>query len=465
MNGLGDHLGVVETIFEEETDDLQSLSSAPLSSCSSPLQSGVDAWTATTGKRPDVKILVQGTCFHLHKEPLISKSSYLKRQLIGVSEFTLSPPLKITPDTFKQIADFCYSGHAVITPFNVAALRTAAELLKIDGGDDDGDSLRHRTESYFSMVVAPNRDFVCVVFRSCLPLLPEAEQTSFLASRCIEALFYLEDDGGSDDGGEGVVGCAEELKTVLPEDFKVIVDSMQRRLTRSHDLLYRVVDLYFLVYSGKISEDQKTQICSTIDCSILSSSLLMHAVQNPHMPLRFIVQAMLIEQLNTHRSIFTALNSAATTTTQLHPTHPTDQSPATLGAILERDAALRQVAQLRATIDTTSSKIQSLERELSGMKKLLAAGEVEKEQERGRSSSCRFSTSDVNQVARGERGSMSFSSGTGYRDQRVVENDRNQSGAKRSLRQRFIRGLKMAFGVSSSKKDEKINESEAKGVI
>ncbi|KAJ8427610.1 hypothetical protein Cgig2_010872 [Carnegiea gigantea] len=462
MNGFGDHLGVVETIFEEETDDLQSLSSAPLSSCSSPLQSCVDAWTAATGRRPDVKILVQGTCFHLHKEPLISKSSYLKRQLIGVSEFTLSPPLKITPDTFKQIADFCYSGHAVITPLNVAALRTAAELLKIDGGDEDGDSLRHRTESYFSMVVAPNRDFVCSVFRSCLPLLPEAEQTAFLASRCIEALFYLEDDDGSDDGGDGVVGCAEELKTVSPEDFKVIVDSMQRRCTRSHDPLYRVVDLYFL-----ISEDQKTQICSTIDCSILSSSLLMHAVQNPHMPLRFIVQAMLIEQLNTHRSIFTALNSAAatTTTTQLRPTHPTDQSPATLGAILERDAALRQVAQLRADIDTTSSKIQTLETELSGMKKLLGAGEVEKEQGRGRSSSCRFSTNNVNKVARGERGSMSFSSGTGYRDQRVVENDRNQSGAKRSLRQRFIRGLKMAFGVSLSKKDEKMDEGEAKGVV
>jgi len=114
----------------------------------------------------------------------------------------------------------------------------------MEGGDDDGDCLRRRTESYFSMVVVPNRDFVCTVFRSCLPLLPEAEQTAFLASRCIEALFYLEGDGGSEDG---VVGCAEELKAVSPEVFKVIVDSMQRRFTRSHDLLYRVVDLYFLV--------------------------------------------------------------------------------------------------------------------------------------------------------------------------------------------------------------------------
>ena len=99
------------------------------------------------------------------------------------------------------------------------------------------------------------------------------------------------------------------------------------------------------------------------------------------------------------------------------------------------------------------------------MKKLLSAGEAEREQDQGRSSSCRFSTSNVNKVARGERGSVSFSSGTGYRNQRVVENDRNPSTAKRSLAQRLMKGLKMAFGVSLSKKDGKLDEGQAKGVI
>lgn len=407
---------------------------------------------------------------------MISESSYLKRQFIGVSEFTLSPSLKITADTFKQVADFCYCGHTVITPFNVAALRTAAELLRMNGDGSDGsggESLRQKTEYYLCMVVAVDRDFACTVFRSCLSLLPEAELTAFLASRCIEALFSL-DDGG------GIVNCGEELETVSPEDFRVIADSMQRRFTRSHDLFYRVVDLYFLVYSGKISEEQKAKICSCIDCSILSSSLLMHAVQNPRMPLRFIVQAMLIEQLNTHRSIFSSLNTTTTTTAATdnrpQPRH-SDESLATLGAILEQDAAVRQVAQLRAAMDTTSSRIQTLERELSGMKQLLAESEKQKKKKTnmlmleqpgsGRSSSCRFSGNNINKVVRGERGSVSASM-LRFGDGKIMGSSsscleiRNQiqiqspKVVKMNFRQRLMLGLKTAFGVSKLKhgKDE-----------
>ncbi|KNA06502.1 hypothetical protein SOVF_180390, partial [Spinacia oleracea] len=364
---------------DEEDDDVES----DLSSPSSPLQSGVDAWTEATGRKPDVKILVRGVCFHLHKDILVSKSGYFKRQLTRVSEFTLSPPLKITADTFKQVADFCYTNYAVITPSNLVALRISAQILEMDGivGEE---SLRELTESYFRDVVRVNKTLTCDVFCSSLSLLPESEQTAFLASRCIEGLL---DDAG--EGGGGAVSCADGLKTVSPEGFRVIADSMQRRYTANHDLLYRVVDLYFLVYNGKMSEDQKTQITTCIDCSILSQTLLMHAVQNPRMPLRFIVQAMLIEQLNTHRSLFSVLNPTTTTTTTASTTQfdpRLSDSPATLGAILERDAALRQVTQLRAAIDTTCSRIQTLENELFGMKKLLMESEKQKGGHRSSSS-------------------------------------------------------------------------------
>ncbi|XP_010679635.2 BTB/POZ domain-containing protein At3g49900 [Beta vulgaris subsp. vulgaris] len=477
------NLGVAETIFEDEDeheddedDDEQSLSSPPLSfplsSPSSPLQSGVDAWTEATGRKPDVKIQVRGICFDLHKDVLISKSSYFKRHLTRVSEFTLSPPLKVAADTFKQVIEFCYNNHIVITPSNVVVLRTTAQYLEMDGKE----SLNELTESYFQEVVIVNRTLTCNVFHSCLSLLPEAEQMTFLTSRCIEALL-------DDTEGDGAVSCADGLKTVSPEGFRVIADSMQRRYTTSHDLLYRVVDLYFLVYNGKMSEDEKTQITSCIDCSILSASLLMHAVQNPRMPLRFIVQAMLIEQLNTHRSLFSVLNTSTTTTTvPRHNFASQSDSPATLGAILERDAALRQVTQLRAAIDTTCSRINSLEKELTGMKKLLLESERDKQQmgsssilldhDQRMSSSCRFSNANnQNKVIRGERGSVSSSflrfggsvssnNSIDFCDIKIgssscLEDTNGQSSSKvvkKNFGQRFIRGLRNAFGVSSNSK-------------
>lgn len=237
-------------------------------------------------------------------------------------------------------------------------------------------------------------------------------------------------------------------------------------------------------YNGRMSEDEKTQITSCIDCNILSPPLLMHAVQNPRMPLRFIVQAMLIEQLTTHRSLFSVLNTA-------HH-HHRDSPVSTLGAILERDAALRQVTQLRSAIDTTCSRIKTLEKELCGMKKLLL------ESERGpsilldhqkRSSSCRFnSNSNSNRkVERGQRGSISSSflrfvggdggsgsggsnGGSGGSNELVDDmmkmgnsNTNNYCDVgKKNFGQRLIRGLRNVFGVSNNRNDSKDKDNNGR---
>ena len=115
----------------------------------------------------------------------------------------------------------------------------AAHLLEMSSYNDL-ENLRELTESYFCEVVIVNKTLTNNVFRSGLTLLPEAEQTAFMASRCIEALL-------DDNEGDGAVRCADGFKTVLPKDFRVVTESMQKRYTTSHDLLYRVVDLYFLV--------------------------------------------------------------------------------------------------------------------------------------------------------------------------------------------------------------------------
>ncbi|GAB2252296.1 hypothetical protein Droror1_Dr00005143 [Drosera rotundifolia] len=480
-------LGVVETIFEEEeevseeeeervvekcceSDDDNLLSSpllspplSPISCPSSPdLESIVDSWSLARRRRADVKIHVQDRCFHLHKDVLSSKSAYLRRHLPEVTSLTLAPSLNLTSDTFSQIAEFCYTLRLTLTPFNLAVLRTAAETLEMHTSDyvPASESLGHRTESYFSRSVSTNRDFANIVFKSCLKLLPEAEERACLASRCLEVIC------------EGEDGAGEEIKAVRPEEFTVIVESMGRRFTGSHDFLYEVIDLYLKVYDGKMSEDQKTHICNTIDCNMVSPELLMRAVQNPRMPLRFVVQAMLTEQLNTHRSICIT-GAAATRSIANHSSSRVERPPnhrkvPTLGAILQQDAANRQVTQLKAAVNTTMSRIHCLEKELSTMKKRL----IESERHRGvadggRSASFRFGNeSSANKIERGERGSISsdnlrFRVNTvGSTAGRLGSNAETPQLKKSHLGQRLIRGLKSVFRAS---KDSKVGGSSKEG--
>lgn len=370
----------------------------------------------------------------------------MKRQLSKLTEITLNPPLNITSETFALITDFCYGSYIAITPFNVAALRTAAELLdmtEVSGPRDE--NLQQKTEAYFCRAVAVNKEYASIVFRSCFPLLPEAETAAALVSRCIEALSLI---------GEGE--CLDDVTRLRVEDLQLILESMSQRLTESHDLLYTITDLYIKEKDRTVSEDQKIRMCNYVDCSILSHRLLMHAVQNPRMPLRFVVQAMFVEQLNTRRSILS---------NQSHKNHQ-PKDPVTLGAIIKRDAAIRQATRLKNVMTTTNSRIQSLEKELSGMRKLLS--EVEENSNiinSGRSASFRFS-SEGNKVDRGQIGSISASSvrNIGSRVGAVGSSSSEESseGARsgeKNLGRRLMHGLKSAFRlqglVPKKKRDNK----------
>ncbi|KAL2668878.1 hypothetical protein AAZX31_01G180900 [Glycine max] len=402
-----------------------------------------------SGSEPDVLICVQGTSFRLHKVRLISRSSYLKRHLTGVSDLTLSPPLNLTAETFAAVAEFCYSRRVHLTPSNVAAVRVAAELLGMTGEEN----LREVTESYFERVVGIGAS---MVLRSCVALLPEAETTASLASRCIEALVW-EDD----------VSCMSDVVGMHPQDFQTVSYSLNRRLP-NHDVLYKMVDLYLKENKcRKLTEEQKTEICNSIDCSKLSPHTLVNCVQNPQMPLRFIVQAILMEHLNTRRSVTAAATTGAQQ--QLERT--------TLREILQRDTADRQTTQIKETMDSTYSRIQSLEKELRGMKKILHEHhQAEGEKIRNnnvlnseRSASFHFDPADAesSKIQRGGRGSVS-SSGFGLDNVRrknkevaggmcnlsVGSSCRHDSKTPKMTKffrhSKFITGLKNAFRISNS---------------
>ncbi|XP_028772797.1 BTB/POZ domain-containing protein At3g49900-like [Neltuma alba] len=476
------NLGVVETIYEEECEFSSSTSpsvSPSLLSPYTPLHSRVEAWSLATGRETDILVRVRGSCFRLHKERLTSRSSYLKRHLTEVvSDFTLSPPLNITADTFTSIAEFCYSSDVQVTPSNVAALRTAAELLGMtEAKGIEEENLGHVTEAYFRGVITINQEYASMVLRSCLPLLPESETSAFLVSRCIEALI-LADGGHIEDDT-----CLNDVVAMHPQDFLVVAESMCRRF-RNHDVLYKIADLYLKENKfGKIAEEQKAEICNCIDCTKLSPRTLVECVQNPRMPLRFIIRAMLVEQLNTRNSIVsaaavshlhTATAAAATVTAHRHHRSelPEGGNSTTLGEYLHREAVIRHSAHLRAAMESTSSRIQSLEKELRGMKQiLLESTQADQPERRSKVLNSERPKSfhyvpfeNGNKIERGERGSVSSSS---FRfDSRIMgipeverstclyeESSEFNNGTpkvNKTFRQRLIKGLKNAFRVSTS---------------
>ncbi|KAJ0733064.1 putative BTB/POZ domain, NPH3 domain, NPH3/RPT2-like family protein [Helianthus annuus] len=435
------NLRVVETIYEEDSgEDSSTAPSSPLppsSPSATSLFSRVKQWSQNNGVETDVIIHVQGSSFRLHKDPLARCSGYLKRQLTETTNVTISPPLNITAHTFTLVVDHCYGGHLFITPFNVASLLLAAELLELTRDSNVCVSLREKADAYLCRTVLGDRNYAAVVLKSCMGLLPDVETRMGVVSRCIEAM-KLNCDVGDD------MALFDGVQEVSGEEFRLVIECLHRRLNGSHDLLYRIIDFYFKAESGKMTEEEGSKICNYIDCSNLSPQTLMHAVQNPRMPLRFVVQAMFIEQLNTRRSVFSAAQTFKTTNHRPIK-QPAAATSVTLGAILQRDAALRQVAHLRDTMDYTSSRIQSLEDEINGLRKIL--NKSDSGQVTGQVKSESFRLSSERRVERGQRGSVSSGS------LRTVDmgNESDYSGDQGSPKRfgkRVMNGLKSVFRKS-----------------
>ncbi|KAM0890628.1 hypothetical protein ACQ4PT_026913 [Festuca glaucescens] len=146
-------------------------------------------------------------------------------------------------------------------------------------------------------------------------------------------------------------------------------------------------------HKGRLTEEEKSRLCYNVNCGKPSHHLLMHLVQNPFLPLRFVVQAMLVEQLHSHHFILRTQHhhaaapvSAAPLPLPLPPAllkrsisgafssavaaaaAAGDAASMTLGDIHQRDAVMRQSAHIRASMEATGHRIDTLERELAGLR-------------------------------------------------------------------------------------------------
>ncbi|CAL0315943.1 unnamed protein product [Lupinus luteus] len=149
----------------------------------------VITWSQETGLPVSTRVRVKDKMFNLHKFPLTSKSGYFKKRLNDTNEVELPQTFPGGPETFEMIALFIYGSSTLIDPFNVAALRCAAEFLEMTE-DYCSSNLCERFDLYLNQVVLQNWDDTLIALRRCKMLLPWSEDL-LIVSRCIESLAFM----------------------------------------------------------------------------------------------------------------------------------------------------------------------------------------------------------------------------------------------------------------------------------
>lgn len=134
----------------------------------------------------DITVEAGGARFSLHKFPLVSKSGYIHKLVVGQDADLSMIDLSDIPggaEAFELAAKFCYGVNFEISTTNVAMLRCAAEYLEMT--DDYADAnLVARTEAYINEAALKTLSSAVTVLHSCENLLPIAEDLK-IVSRCI----------------------------------------------------------------------------------------------------------------------------------------------------------------------------------------------------------------------------------------------------------------------------------------
>ena len=140
-----------------------------------------------------------------------------------------------------------------------------------------------------------------------------------------------------------------------------------------------------------LSQDEKASVCKYLNCQKLSQEVCVEAVQNEFMPLRLIVQALFIQQLNTQQAFRECSESfrfaysgelSGSLSSSRNPTSKSQnlgESPFIDGAsemtnkplacFPEKDSLKPEIA--KNEYESTSFRIHNLEQELLSLKKKL----------------------------------------------------------------------------------------------
>lgn len=150
------------------------------------------AWLCASGLQSDIVVDVEQMSFHLHKFPLVSRCRRIASLVERASredEDTCDIRLENFPGgtlAFELAAKFCYGMKVEFTPYNIVALRCAAEYLEMTE-DLANQNLIERSESFLEEVVLRNWSDSIAALQSCPNFYPMAEELG-LVDRLINSV-------------------------------------------------------------------------------------------------------------------------------------------------------------------------------------------------------------------------------------------------------------------------------------
>ena len=97
---------------------------------------------------------------------------------------------------------------------------------------------------------------------------------------------------------------------ITPARFAELIERIPANMRVMHDEVYSAIHTYLKAHPST-TQEERLILCRTLNCQKLSQEACAHAVQNDLMPLRMIVQAMFMQQLQTRSVLNSHLESAA----------------------------------------------------------------------------------------------------------------------------------------------------------
>ncbi|KAK4369334.1 hypothetical protein RND71_013126 [Anisodus tanguticus] len=181
--------------------------------------------------------------------------------------------------------------------------------------------------------------------------------------------------------------------------FLELIETVPLSSRQSHDQLYRALSTFLMAHPD-MSQEEKGLLCKYLNCQKLSQEVCIEAVQNDLMPLRLIVQALFVQQLNTQQAFKECSDSfryancgeySGSLSSTIYPNSKSQnlvESPYMEGSegcskplsFLLKDSVQKSKLS-RKEYESTSFRIQSLEEELMSLKKSLQLQHISKKTE------------------------------------------------------------------------------------
>ncbi|XP_019191989.1 PREDICTED: BTB/POZ domain-containing protein At5g17580-like [Ipomoea nil] len=126
----------------------------------------------------------------------------------------------------------------------------------------------------------------------------------------------------------------------------------------SSDGIYRAVDIYLDKHRW-LTESDREEVCSVLDCNKMSPEAREHAAQNQRLPLRLVVQVLFVGQLKLRDTITKGAESSDRGLVKLEEEHE-EEAP----------RAGRVEEEVKEEMQKMSNKVSELERECTEMKEI-----------------------------------------------------------------------------------------------